>query len=98
TPSFLEIWLPPRMGVVGPSRMELTITPPVGPASPVLGEAPLPPLVFNPDSGQVIAYVIYRPSWPPSPHSSFLVVLRPTASVATSFDTAPGGTCTISVH
>jgi hypothetical protein len=98
TPSFLEIWLPPRMGVVGPSRMELTITPPVGPASPVLGEDPLTPLVLNSDSGQVIAYVIYRPSWPPSPHSSFLVVLRPTASVDTSFDTAPAGTWTITLN
>jgi hypothetical protein len=97
TSSFLEIWLPHRPGGAGATRMALTVTPPGGVTSPLLGELDGAGFVWQPH-GQPLCWMLYRLVPAPTSRGRFLVALLPTEFLDVAGELAPAGIWTITLH
>jgi hypothetical protein len=97
TSSFLEIWLPHRPGGAGATRMALTVTPPGGVTSPLLGELDGAGFVWQPH-GQPLCWMLYRLVPAPTSRGRFLVALLPTEFLDVAGELAPAGIWTVTLH
>ncbi|MBB4040389.1 hypothetical protein GGR34_002042 [Microvirga flocculans] len=94
TPSFLEIWLPPRKSGLSASRIELKITSPTG-QSRSIGETP--GAVRWASGNQTYAKAHYVIS-PITQRGMFLIALAPTAQLDPTATLSPAGTWTIELR
>ena len=94
TPSFLDVWLPPRT-TPGASRMQLTVAPPRGHESPPIDEGSTTLLEWRDASGKVYCQVHYTFFPAPTARGRFRIRVRPTATLDDSAAVAPSGTWTI---
>lgn len=93
TPSYLDIWLPPRNGVR--SRMKLTITPPGGIESPPIKEGATGLLRWTDASNRVYCEAQYHLYSPPTARGRFRISVQPTGSLNANVPIAPAGLWTI---
>lgn len=89
TPSRVEIWLPFRSGG-GPSRVELTVSPPGGPESPPIDENASTVLKLKSGRG-TYCQIEYRRLAAPTSRGRFVVVAHPTDDLDPQAPTAPAG-------
>jgi hypothetical protein len=93
TPSYLDVWLPPKSDVR--SRMKLTITPPAGIESPPIQEGATGLLRWTDASNRVIAEVQYHFFGPPIARGRIRISIQPTCSPDPQVPVAPAGLWTI---
>jgi hypothetical protein len=94
TPSFLDLWLPPR-SAAGASRIKLSVQPPGGTMSPPIDEGSNALLEWRDASGNVYCQVHYTFFPPPTARGRFRIRTRPTATLDSSTHVAPAGVWTI---
>jgi hypothetical protein len=94
TPSFLDIWLPPRSSA-GASRIKLKVKPPGGVSSQYIEEGANALLEWRDANGNLYCQVHYTFFPAPTARGRFRVRTRPTATFDSSTSVAPAGVWTI---
>lgn len=98
TPSFLDIWMPPRRAGDGGDRVTVTVTPPGGAETdPPLGDSRNAAVKWRPN-GRTLCSLQHYAFPAPTRRSRFRVTLRPTALGERSTPTAPAGTWTVTLR
>ena len=97
--SFVEIWLPHASRAPGTDRIEVTLTPPGGPASAPLSDAASGQSVeLRAASGAVVCKMSYEFMALPTERGRYLIALLPTALHNAPGALAPSGDWTITVR
>jgi hypothetical protein len=96
TSSFLEVWLPP-FPADRTRRIEITITPPGGPASPPLGDEEDGKGWEWKPGNDVLCWVVYQ-TYLLNQRGRFFVALLPTAFLDAPGDLAPSGVWTVKLQ
>jgi hypothetical protein len=90
TPSFLDIWLPPR-SAAGSSRIKLKVKTPGGNTSPYIEEGSNALLEWRDANGNVYCQVHYTFFPAPTARGRFRIRTRPTATFDSATSVAPAG-------
>jgi hypothetical protein len=98
TPSFLDIWLPPRRAGDTRERVAATVTPPGGTESaPPLPDTRNTVLKWQP-AGKTLCSLQFHEFAAPTQRGRFRITIRPTAAGDTPTPLAPAGTWTIALR